>query len=161
SVRGCEAANSPFAFAEFPVSARFQPVPGLDLPPRPLDRHLLDRRRRPEAKEDSRVAHREVTSTTLGEPRESAVGRFQNHGRADDVAVIFADQFHTQPAVRCRGPDFVAKNRHWAVAVAKHQVGPTVVVEVADRKPATGLGGLEESPACWAAVLEEAATLAI
>src|SRR5205823_5245422 len=102
---------------------------------------------------------RQVAATSLGEPRQAAAIDLDDHGRADHVAEILADETQAEPARRFGR--FIAKQRDRGVGVADDEVGPAVVVEIADGHAATARGGVEERAGVRADIPESALALLI
>src|SRR5262249_36997927 len=110
-----------------------------------------------EAEEDAWIVGGKIAAASLGEAGQLALIGFEDEGGADDVAVVFADELDAEPAGRVALGGLVAQEDGLVVGVADDDVGPAIVVQIADGNAAGEGGSLEEGSAALGPVLKEAA----
>ena len=133
----------PLGNAVVPVGP--QPVKRLLGAVRPLDRQPA-RRLRPQPEHQPPVPAGRVRPAPLGEPGQPLSAGRQRRRGPDHVGVVLADQPHAR-ASGCPLPADAPQDGDRLVDVADDQVGPAVVVQVAEGRPAGQVRGLEVGPA--------------
>src|SRR5438105_2183818 len=102
-----------------------------------------------------RVNRRAPTAAALAEAGQLAALHFDDDFHADQVAVFLADQFEAQPMVGIRMfAAETARDNHGTVDGADDEIGPAVVVEIANREAAAAEFAIEEIAAALGDVNE-------
>jgi len=111
---------------------------------RPNDREAAGTFCLAQTKQQSSVSRGEVATPALGKAGQCTASHMQGYLGADEVAVPLVGQLHPEPVVPL--PGFVAEQRDRFVKMANDQVGPAIVIQVADGDAAALVLGLEIWP---------------
>src|SRR5438552_802165 len=92
-----------------------------------------------------RVNRRAPTAAAFAEAGQLAAVHFDDDLHADQIAVLFADQFEAEPMVGIwMLAAEAARDNHGTVDGADDEIGPAVVVQIADSQTAAAVFAVEE-----------------
>ena len=113
--------------------------------PGPGDRDPPHARLVAQADQHAPVAGGEVTASALDEPGQPPVAHFHNHPGPGHVPVLPPDQLDAQPVMvgDVASARVVTEQDGRTVQMGDDQVGPAIVVEVADGQPPAAVWHLE------------------